>query len=465
MLEKVLKRINILFISLMLLIGLFIVPVLYVFQGSLSQLEGAVYLQGLQKNVIILRDEKGVPTIKANTREDTAFALGFLHGQERFFQMDLLRRNSAGKLSALLGESAFQHDKKIRIHQFEKRAIKAFKNMSAEHQDILTHYTKGVNEGQTHLSQPSFEYFLLQASPEPWQTEDSLLVLYSMYMDLQPIWGQSERSLSVMKDLLPQDWFEFLTSQGGYWDAPIEGDNFVENKTFPIRPMSFFEKQSKLKKEGELAAVAHVYRDRIQNGSNNWSVSGAFTEHGSAMVANDMHLGLRVPNIWYRASWYLLDGRRVTGVSLPGTPAMVAGSNEHIAWGFTNSQGDYSDVIVLKTRQDDSQYLTKEGWKDFIIEKENILIKSQPAHIIDVQLTQWGPVIGKDHNGALLALRWVAHDAQGANMNLMALENANTVRDAMAIAPLTGMPGQNLNVVDKFGENAWSIMGLSLIHI
>ena len=451
MLEKVLKRINILFISLMLLIGLFIVPVLYVFQGSLSQLEGAVYLQGLQKNVIILRDEKGVPTIKANTREDTAFALGFLHGQERFFQMDLLRRNSAGKLSALLGESAFQHDKKIRIHQFEKRAIKAFKNMSAEHQDILTHYTKGVNEGQTHLSQPSFEYFLLQASPEPWQTEDSLLVLYSMYMDLQPIWGQSERSLSVMKDLLPQDWFEFLTNKGGYWDAPIEGSVYSENQIIPSKPLHEFEAKTNFHH-------ASIYQDQIHYGSNNWSVAGNLTHHGSGMVANDMHLGLGVPNIWYRASWYLNDGRRMTGVSLPGTPAMIAGSNEHIAWGFTNSQGDYSDVIVLNTRNND-EYLTAKGWKKFTVESEKILIKNKGVKAIEVRNTQWGPVIGKNHQGAWLALRWVALDVDGANMNLLNMENAHTIQDALAIAPFTGIPGQNLNVVDKSGKNAWSIMG------
>ena len=324
--------------------------------------------------------------------------------------------------------------------------------MPVVHQDILTQYTKGVNEGLTHLAQPSFEYFLLQAKAAPWKTQDSLLVLYSMYMDLQPIWGQSERSLAVMKGLLPQDWFEFLTSQGGYWDAPIEGSAFVENKKFPIKPLHEFQKNK------DLESHATIYQDKIHYGSNNWSVAGHLTHHGSGMVANDMHLGLGVPNIWYRASWYLNDGRRMTGVSLPGTPAMIAGSNEHIAWGFTNSQGDYSDVIVLKTRNND-EYLTSKGWKKFKVEKEIIVIKGKGVKEVEVRNTQWGPVIGKDHNGAWLALRWVALDAQGANMNLLEMEHANTIQDALAIAPFTGIPGQNLNVADKSGKNAWSIMG------
>ncbi len=452
MLEKILKKVNILLLSLAFIGGLLFVPVLYFFQASLSQLEGEIVLGGLKNNVTILRDINGVPTIKAHTRRDTAFALGFLHGQERYFQMDLLRRSSAGQLSELFGEQAFSHDKKIRTHQFRQRAIKAFKNMPKIHQGILIQYTKGVNEGLAHLAQMPFEYFLLRGNAVPWKTEDSLLVLYTMYMDLQPIWGQSERSLAVMKDLLPTDWFEFLSSKGGYWDAPIEGAAYTENRLIPKKALHEFENKK--------PQVSHssVYQDKIHYGSNNWSVAGDLTHHGSGMVANDMHLGLGVPNIWYRASWYLDDGRRITGVTLPGTPAMITGSNEHIAWGFTNSQGDYSDVIVLNTRNND-QYQTVQGWKDFKLENEKIAIKDKGFKTIEVRNTQWGPVIGKDHNGAWLALRWVALDVEGANMNILKMENAHSVQDALAIAPFTGIPGQNLNVVDDKGQNAWSIMG------
>lgn len=448
--------------AFLLIAGVFFLPVFFLFQGSLSILEGQISLAGVKAPLTILRDIKGVPTIKASNREDTAYALGFLHGQERFFQMDLLRRTSAGELSDLFGKRAIRHDKKIRLHQFRKRATDAFENMPPIHQQILSHYTMGVNQGLEALGQLPFEYFLLQGQAQPWQVQDGLLVLYSMYIDLQPIWGQSERSLAVMKDLLPKDWFTFLTSQGGYWDSPIEGPAYKENTIIPIKPLSLFQEKSAPQNHAsantDRTRYGSNYTDKIHYGSNNWSVSGVLTSHGAGMVANDMHLGLGVPNIWYRASWYLEDGRRITGVSLPGTPAMIAGSNERVAWGFTNSQGDYSDVIILKTREP-NQYLTPQGWQEFIIESEKIQVKGKDAIEVKVKKTQWGPVIGKDHNGSTLALRWVAHDVQGANMNILGMEDALDIKNALAIAPLAGIPGQNLNVVDHQGKNAWSIMG------
>jgi len=423
-------------------------------ERSLPLLDGEISVEGLQSSITINRDAQGIATIKSNSRQDSAFALGFLHAQERFFQMDMLRRNSGGELSQLLGARALVHDKKIRIHQFRKRAENALKSMPDKHLKILTAYKNGVNTGLNNLAATSFEYLLLNAKTMPWKMEDSLMVLYSMYMDLQPIWGQSERSMAVMRDLLPKDWFEFLLSPGGYWDAPIEGKAFTENNILPKRPLKSFEMTEITKNESTSA-----YRDKIHYGSNNWSVSGALTQNGAGMVANDMHLGLQVPNIWYRASWYLPNGWRVTGATLPGTPALVAGSNEHIAWGFTNSQGDYSDVIVLQTNEDESEYLTEHGWKKFNYQTETIFIKDQEPQDVNIKHTQWGPVIGKNHKDQLLVLRWVAHDKEGANMQLLELENAKDINDALNTAAVTGMPGQNLNVVDKTGDQAWSIMG------
>ena len=129
-----------------------------------------------------------------------------------------------------------------------------------------------------------------------------------------------------------------------------------------------------------LASNRWRYRDGAEIGSNNWSVAGSLTANGAGMVANDMHLGLSVPNIWYRASWYLPgDGRRITGVTLPGAPTLVVGSNEHIAWGFTNAYGDFHDSIVLQTRADNNEYLSAEGWKAFITETETVAVKGEAA--------------------------------------------------------------------------------------
>lgn len=422
---------------------------------SLPVLEGILSFEQVSAPVSIERDQQGIPTITAKTREDTAFALGFLHAQERLFQMDLLRKNSAGELSELFGELAVQFDSKMRIHQFRKRAQLAVEHLPPNHKQVLQAYTQGVNVGIAQLAATPFEYQILNVDPAPWHHEDSALVLLSMYIDLQPQWSESERSLAVMKDLLPADWFAFLTSQGGYWDAPLQGEAFVENTIIPQKPLASFSDENE---KGDQVSDYQFF-DQIHYGSNNWSVSGALTAHGAGMVADDMHLKLRVPNIWYRASWYLQDGRRITGASLPGTPAIVVGSNEHIAWGFTNSQGDYHDVIVLKTNEEQTQYLTKDGLQNFQVETEVVQVKGQEPVNVDVKLTQWGPVIGENHKGELLAMRWVTHDIEGVNFRLMDLEQVNNVDESLIVAAQSGVPGQNFNVVDKEGNQAWTIMG------
>lgn len=423
--------------------------------GSLAPLEGEQTFTGLDAPVQVERDAQGIPTIRAKNREDAAFALGVLHAQERFFQMDLLRRNSAGEMSQLLGKGLLSHDTTVRIHQFRKRAERAVAALGEEEAGLLKAYTRGVNSGLNALDKPPFEYLLLQSEPQAWRPADTVLVLYSMYLDLQPEWNEHERSLAVLRDSLPEDWYRFLTPAGGRWDAPIQGDSYQWQPVFPQQPLA------ELQSPEKLTAVDGLwnYRDGFEIGSNNWSVSGKLTDYGSGMVANDMHLGLNVPNIWYRASWYLDDGRRVTGATLPGAPTLVVGSNEHIAWGFTNSYGDYHDTIVLHTSQDGRQYLAPEGWENFRVEDESIQVKDGEPVELSVRLTRWGPVIGSDHKGNLLALRWVAHDVDGANLNSYYMEKADDIYQAMDVAATAGIPGQNLNVVDSQGNQAWTIMG------
>lgn len=445
-------------LSLVLLLAVGAGGMTWYLNGSLAPLDGEQLMPGLNAKVTVDRDAQGIPTISASNRADTAYALGVLHAQERFFQMDLLRRNSAGELSGLVGADAINHDKKIRIHQFRVRAERAAAELRQKEAKLLMAYTRGVNAGLQALTTRPFEYLLLQADPVPWQPADSLLVLFSMYMDLQPIWNQRERSLAVLRDSLPRDWYDFLTPEGGQWDSPVHGERYEWQAGFPVQPLSQLQ-MSEHPVSTQLGQTAWAYRDAIEVGSNNWSVSGALSASGAAMVANDMHLGLSVPNIWYRASWFLDDGRRVTGATLPGAPSMVVGSNQSVAWGFTNSNGDYHDSIALKTNGDGSKYLTEQGWETFRIKKEFVHVKGGETLELAVRTTRWGPVIGEDHRGELLALRWVAHDPEGANLDSLLLENANTIYEAMDFAASAGMPAQNLNVVDHLGNQAWTIMG------
>lgn len=442
---------------LLLFALLFIAAVGYgywVLHASLPKLEGNVTSEQLHSSVTIDRDAQGIPTIGGSNRNDIAFALGFLHAQERFFQMDLLRRNAAGELSELFGILALNHDKAVRVHQFRKRALRAFQALGPADQTLLTTYTEGVNKGLDELRKAPFEYALLRTPPKPWQVEDAFLAMFSMYIDLQPELSEYERSLAVLRDSLPADWYAFLVPEGGEWDAPIEGPAYVFNDRLPTQPLA------QLQIPQDAGATAAVYQDFVAVGSNNWSVGGSLTDYPSGMIANDMHLGLNVPNIWYRASWHLpADKRRVTGVTLPGVPVMVVGSNEHIAWGFTNTYGDYQDSIVLKVNDAGDAYLTPDGWQPFTTEIETLKVKDEPDESLAIKHTIWGPVIGEDHKHRPLALRWVAHDPEGANLNLRQLEAANNVDEAIQLAANMGIPGQNLNVVDRDGNQGWTIAG------
>jgi penicillin amidase len=187
------------------------------------------------------------------------------------------------------------------------------------------------------------------------------------------------------------------------------------------------------------------------------------TQTGAAIVANDMHLGIRVPNTWFRASFEYKDKNKqrvkVTGATLPGTPNIIVGSNENIAWGFTNSYGDWSDVIILETNNDQSEYLTPTGYVPFSKHKQIIAVKGQDAAEITVRDTIWGPVIGNNAQGQLLAYRWIAHDTNAVNLQHTQLETAKTVDQAFAIAARAGIPAQNLMVGDKQGNIGWTIMG------
>lgn len=426
--------------------------------GSRAQLDGDVSHADLSAEVTVTRDHQGIPFIDADSRPDSAFALGYLHAQERFFQMDLLRRNSAGELSALVGDAALDFDVRIRTHQFRHRGEQALNALPEEHSEIVDHYVSGVNSGLDSLRVVPFEYLLLGASPEPWRPEDTLLVLYSMYLDLQPQWNDGENSRGLLRDVLPADWFEFLQPDHGEWDAVIAGDTSDFAASLPDQPLS--DLVSELTEGMTTAGSDYRYQDVIQRGSNSWSVGGEHTVHGGGMVANDMHLGLSVPNIWYRATWQVPGAdRAISGATLPGAPAMVVGSNEHVAWAFTNSNGDYHDTVWLETRNDNSEYLTPDGWEAFETVTETVSVAGGGSVDADVQLTRWGPVIGRDHNDRLMAMRWVAHDPEGANLNLLELETVSSVEEFMPIAAETGIPGQNAVVVDRHGDQAWTIMG------
>jgi len=454
--EWLLKSISILKWVFLLLL-LILLSVYFILRGSLPDVDGQKIIALVNQSVIIERDALGIPTIRAENRADNAFALGYIHAQERFFQMDLLRRKAAGELSALFGDATIENDIQAREHRFRERARALFRQLPKEHYVILQAYANGVNIGLDNLSGEPFEYMFIGQKPEAWELEDSLLCMYAMFLVLNDELGERKTTLAIMKQQLPEQWYDFLTPEGGIWDAPLDGLPLPESATALIIP------QKNLPDAISRLQLTHrndQYQKQSLPGSNNWAIDKSLTGNNAAMLANDMHLNLRVPNIWYRASWYLDDGRRITGVTLPGVPAMIAGSNENIAWGYTNSYGNWGDIIVLQTNADNTQYLTDDGWRDFSIHEHSVISSTgKSTQHLSIE-TIWGPVIGKNHNGKFIVHQWIAYAPHAVNLNLLKLESVNSVTDVLDIAPDVGIPPQNMVVVDKEGHIGWTIAGV-----
>jgi penicillin amidase len=449
-------------------------------RASLAQLDGTHQVPGLDAPARIDRDRLGIPSIHGATREDVARALGFLHAQDRFFQMDLARRRAAGELAALVGARALALDHEIRIHRFRTEARRAVDLLTSGSRRIATAYTEGVNAGLAALGAPPFEYVLLRQKPEPWRPEDSFLVVLSMFITLQDTDGSYESTLGTMHELLPEPMFEFLAPKGTEWDAPVAGDSFrtppipgpdvynlrtrrAGRSTLPLpeRPprVQLPTPNSQLPMAWDLGfGIRDLgFSERDALGSNNWVISGALSADGHAIVANDMHLFIRVPNTWYRASMEWPD-HHLIGVTLPGVPALVTGSNTHIAWGFTNTYADWGDLVELDIDPaNPRRYRTPDGWREFERFDEAIAVTGEPAQHEQVQWTIWGPVLGPDYRGRMRAYAWAAHSAERLATTVTPLETARTVEQAFDEANGAGIPGQNLVVADDTGSIGWTV--------
>jgi penicillin amidase len=438
-------------------------------------MDGERALAGLGAPVRIERDALGVPVVRGGSRLDVARATGFLHAQERFFQMDLLRRSAAGELAALFGRAALEMDREARVIRPRLVARRAVKALQADERDLLAAYTAGVNAGLAALGAPPFEYLALRSEPAEWRDEDSLLCALAMYRDLQGGQPRQESVLGLLRETLPPALADFLAPVGTEWDAPIEGEPIA----MPAMPGPEVVDLRKTKPAVAAAQAAEpeplafggfpvAFRpagpdDDLVRGSNNWAVAGTHTVHGGALLANDMHLGISVPNTWYRLSLVFpgADGeRRVTGVTLPGAPFVVTGSNGHVAWGFTNSEGDWADLVLLERdpRRFDA-YLTPEGPRTLERGVETIEVKGEKAATLNVESTTWGPVLDIDHRGRRRALAWVALREGGLDAALYRMEAARDLDEAQALAAEAGIPNQNFVAADAAGRVGWTIIG------
>lgn len=435
-------------------------------RASLPQLDGELSAANITTPVNVLRDMNGVVTIQTPNRQDAAYATGFVHAQDRFFQMDLARRYAAGELASLFGQRAAVFDSRQRRHQMRQRSRQSVSILSGVYKDILDSYVEGVNAGLSSLKSDPFEYRLLGLQPEPWQLEDSALVLASMYFRLQASDANTEQQLGWLADCLSQPVFDFIAPIGTGWDAPMRGQSWP-SVAVPTPEQLNIRELPPLDQEQQVLAL-NVHKQNLIFGSNNWALSGERSSTGAALVADDMHLGLSMPHIWYRlrllSTTVMGSELDLTGLSLPGMPFIVVGSNTKVAWGFTNSYGDWLDLIRVELDPDDAnRYLVEGSSEPFRIEKETIQIKGETPIEIDVRHTRWGPIIddaGSASGDELLAWRWIAHTSEFfVPPALLPLEHAQNISDVIELAPLVSIPAQNVIAGDRNGNIGWTIMG------
>ncbi|CAG1770915.1 penicillin amidase [uncultured bacterium] len=419
-------------------------------QQSQAILDGQVVLHDLSAPVNVSTDEHGIPLIQATNRLDAVRTLGYLTAQDRLFQMDLMRRKNAGRLSELFGSMALENDIRARTYGFHRVAKQIVEQLPKEHQVYLQAYSAGVNEYIASTTVLPFEFTVLGYQPEPWQMEDSLLVALGMFDMLMSRTEKEERMLTVMAKTLPPDVMAFLTPTTDEYTEYLQHHKSSVDVKIPV------------------ASLANLFQSPLANavqlqdffiGSNAWAISGNKTQDGRAIVANDMHLGLSVPSIWYRYEMKI-GTEHSAGVMLPGLPLLIAGSNDKIAWGNTNLTGDSLDLVLLDINPNNAnEYKVGDHWQAFETIKENIIVKGEDNRELLVKQTLWGAVSNQPLLNQSVAIHWTALDANAVNLGLLDLENAQNLQQATDILHRAGNPQLNVLLADSQGQIAWTMTG------
>lgn len=422
----------------------------FVLRGSLPTLNGEHELANLTGPVTVERDELGTVTIRASNAVDAARALGFVHAQERYFEMDLVRRSSAGELAELVGASAVEADKAVRVHRMRSRIEENLDVFLGDFADEIHAYVDGANAGLESLKTRPWPYLLLGQAPTGWTAVDSALAGYALYFDLQADLNNIELDAWRLKQVLPDELYTFLSHEGTRYDAPLFGDGWGHAEIPAETDLDY-----RALAPGN-RIVTELINDSVVLGSNNFAVGKEATEDGRAILAGDMHLGLRAPNIWFRVRLIYNDPAApggqvdITGVSLPGMPAIISGSNGHVAWAFTNGYADTSDYLYYEDCDGTPECANATTYT------ETILAKGEPHEFI-IEETDWGPIVHRTDDGGALAVRWVAHQPGAITTGLMDFTRATDLDDLFARADFAAVPIQNMVAADRDGRVGWRI--------
>jgi penicillin amidase len=456
-------------------------------RAALPQLDGTLHVAGLTAPVTVTRDVSGVPSIHAATLDDALFAQGYVTAQDRLWQMDIMRRHSAGQLAEILGSSVVEEDRRQRILQLAAAVDRAIAVIPPDQLHQLEDYSRGVNAFMaSHPDTLPIEFHLLHYTPARWTPRDSLLVSLGIWQALSSSFP-SKLNREALVAHLPPELIPDLYPVGSFRDRPPSQpppDLTQDRGEIPQVPLD--ESQSSLHRPARPFAtpqdLLHAYDalrtdrcDACRAGSNNWAVSAARSASGSPLVSNDMHLSLSVPAIWYEVALHVDHASPafdVTGFTLPGVPFVITGRNAHVAWGFTSLGGDVQDVRIehLRGSGASTEFERPDGaWSPVVHHPELIRVRGGRDVKLDVLTTSQtvgstemptpiiSPLYPTEHRA--LSLAWTLYDPSTINAPFAAVNAATDGASLVAAFSTFGGPTLNLIYADDARHIGYHALG------
>ncbi len=452
----------------------------------LPQLDGNFTVAGLSQQVTVERDNWGVPHIRASSVEDMAEAQGYVLAQDRLWQMDLLRRVARGRLSEILGPATVEIDKEFRAFNFSRAADREAEQMDPDSRKIMEAYARGVNRFiEQHSSRLPIEFSLLKYQPEPWRVSDSLVIAGYMYRTLTDTRHSEMHRAAILAKVSPElakDLYNEETSM----DHFVVGDPNVEKNSPVLSQADSDEEDDDEMDYDDVLKANRSLPDNLRNsigpditsamaanvsdwlevgqrdvrrmlGSNNWVVNGAHTATGKPLLANDTHLELTIPPIWYEVH-LTAPGWNVKGFTLPGAPMVVIGHNDRIAWGFTNNGADVLDLYIETFNPaNPDEYRVNGQWKKADIYNEVIHVHGARDEHLRLVVTRHGPVVEREGDNKSYAIRWTALEPGGLANTYNQLGKAQNWKEFREVLSHVWGPGQNVIYADVDGNIGYTV--------
>jgi penicillin G amidase len=439
---------------------------------ALPVLDGDLHLAGLSAPVTVRRDAHGVPYLEAATQDDLFVAQGYVTAQDRMWQMDVLRRNVKGELAQILGPSLVAHDKAQRVLQFSNTARRIYSNLAPDDRARLDDYARGVNQFITqHQNSLPAEFKLLAYRPQPWTGEDSIVIGLMMVQTLDTHWDTKLSREQISRDLHNEKLESDLYPVGSWRDHPPTGEVIDWSQPHPAPPGTNDDDDNT--QANAAPGVAHEDTAALHAllglpgcegctlGSNNWVIAGSHTASGKPLLSNDMHLDLTEPNIWFMAN-LSAPGFHVAGVTLPGMPFVIAGHNEHVAWGITALYADVQDLYIEALDGKGNYKAHPDGsWKPLAVDPEVIHVRGSKDVELDVQSTEDGPLLNPlfTKETRPISLKWTIYDPALNVLPLYQINVASSAAEFTAALSTWCWPTLNLVYSDDQGHIAYHAVG------